>query len=129
MATHSDAPAPLEADPRKDSLIEFPSLFPIKVMGAKVDGFVATMVAIAREFVLADVMRDTAMKPAQALKKLEEIKVKEARIRKTMNQDFVKLMDRQFEAACDAEDLRRHITSFEMGLRFRGVIDDDGKPA
>ena len=50
MATHSDAPAPLEADPRKDSLIEFPSLFPIKVMGAKVDGFVATMVAIAREF-------------------------------------------------------------------------------
>ena len=47
MATHSDAPAPLEADPRKDSLIEFPSLFPIKVMGAKVDGFVATMVAIA----------------------------------------------------------------------------------
>ena len=50
MATHSDAPAHLEADLRKDSLIEFPSLFPIKVMGAKVDGFVATMVAIAREF-------------------------------------------------------------------------------
>ena len=50
MATHSDAPAPLEADLRKDSLIEFPSLFPIKVMGAKVDGFVAAMVAIARGF-------------------------------------------------------------------------------
>mgnify|MGYP003608587072 CR=1 FL=1 len=50
MTTHSAAPAPLEADPRKDSLIEFPSLFPIKVMGAKVDGFVATMLAIAREF-------------------------------------------------------------------------------
>ena len=87
----------------------------------------ARFVALQREAI--DVMRDTAMKPAQALKKMEEIKVKEARIRKTMNQDFVKLMDRQFEAACDAEDLRRHITSFEMGLRFRGVIDDDGKPA
>ena len=37
-------------DPRKDSLIEYPSLFPIKVMGAKVDGFVAAMVAVAREF-------------------------------------------------------------------------------
>ncbi|MGB3452081.1 MAG: DUF493 family protein [Giesbergeria sp.] len=54
MAT---TPAPLnhsastsEADPRKDSLIEYPSLFPIKVMGAKVDGFVAAMVAVAREF-------------------------------------------------------------------------------
>lgn len=84
-------------------------------------------VALQREAI--EVMRDTAMKPAQALKKMEELKVKEARIRKTMNQDFVKLMDKQFEAACDAEDLRRHITSFEMGLRFRGVIDNDGKPA
>ena len=27
-------------DARKDSLIEYPSQFPIKVMGAKVDGFV-----------------------------------------------------------------------------------------
>ena len=37
-------------DPRKDSLIEYPSRFPIKVMGAKVDGFVHAMTTIAREF-------------------------------------------------------------------------------
>ena len=41
---------PTESDPRKDSLIEYPSLFPIKVMGAKVDGFVAALVAVARDF-------------------------------------------------------------------------------
>lgn len=33
----------------QESLIEFPSLFPIKVMGPKVDGFVETMTAIATE--------------------------------------------------------------------------------
>lgn len=32
------------------SLIEYPSEFPIKVMGPKVDGFVAAMVAVARRF-------------------------------------------------------------------------------
>jgi putative lipoic acid-binding regulatory protein len=32
------------------SLIDFPSAFPIKVMGARVDGFEAAMVAIARQF-------------------------------------------------------------------------------
>ena len=37
-------------DPRKDSLIEYPSLFPIKVMGEKVDGFVHAMTAIAAQF-------------------------------------------------------------------------------
>jgi uncharacterized protein len=30
------------------SLIEYPSEFPIKVMGAQVDGFVETIVAVAR---------------------------------------------------------------------------------
>ncbi|MBV8618933.1 MAG: DUF493 family protein [Curvibacter sp.] len=35
--------------PQQESLIEFPSLFPIKVMGPKVDGFVETMTAIATE--------------------------------------------------------------------------------
>lgn len=39
-----------EQDPRKDSLIEYPSLFPIKVMGAKVDGFVHAVTHIARQF-------------------------------------------------------------------------------
>jgi len=37
-------------DPRKDSLIEYPSQFPIKVMGANVDGFVHAVTQIARQF-------------------------------------------------------------------------------
>lgn len=41
---------PEKEDPRKDSLIEYPSQFPIKVMGAKVDGFVHAVTAIARQF-------------------------------------------------------------------------------
>ena len=32
------------------SLIEYPSLFPIKVMGAQVEGFEAAMVAVAKLF-------------------------------------------------------------------------------
>ncbi len=38
------------ADPRKDSLIEYPSRFPIKVMGAKEPGFADTIAQIARRF-------------------------------------------------------------------------------
>lgn len=37
-------------DPRKDSLIEYPSRFPIKVMGAKLDGFVNAVTELARQF-------------------------------------------------------------------------------
>lgn len=44
---HPPAPA---ADPRKESLIQYPSPFPIKVMGPKVDGFVHAITTIAREF-------------------------------------------------------------------------------
>ena len=33
-----------------NSLITYPSAFPIKVMGAQVDGFEAAMVAVARHF-------------------------------------------------------------------------------
>jgi hypothetical protein len=40
--------APLDA--RKESLIEYPSQFPIKVMGAKADGFVHAITAIAERF-------------------------------------------------------------------------------
>ena len=36
--------------PPEQSLIEYPSPFPIKVMGTNVDGFVEAVVAIAREF-------------------------------------------------------------------------------
>lgn len=42
--------APSTDDPRKDSLIEYPSRFPIKVMGAKVDGFVHAVTYIAEQF-------------------------------------------------------------------------------
>jgi len=43
-------PPPSAGDPRKDSLIQYPSRFPIKVMGAKVDGFVHAVTSIARQF-------------------------------------------------------------------------------
>jgi uncharacterized protein len=38
------------AVPPSESLIEYPSRFPIKVMGAKVDGFVHAVTTIARQF-------------------------------------------------------------------------------
>lgn len=38
------------APPPGQSLIEYPSAFPIKVMGAQADGFVAAVVGIARQF-------------------------------------------------------------------------------
>ena len=41
---------PTQADPRKESLIEYPCSFPIKVMGARVDGFSEAMVQIAQQF-------------------------------------------------------------------------------
>jgi putative lipoic acid-binding regulatory protein len=37
-------------NPRADTLIEYPSLFPIKVMGLKVDGFVHAVTFIAEQF-------------------------------------------------------------------------------
>ncbi len=36
--------------PTNDSLIEYPSRFPIKVMGEKVDGFVHAVTSIAQQF-------------------------------------------------------------------------------
>jgi uncharacterized protein len=44
MATPSSS---ANAGPPADSLITYPSAFPIKVMGAQVDGFEAAMVALA----------------------------------------------------------------------------------
>ena len=41
---------PAGSDPRKDSLIEYPSRFPIKVMGAMVDGFAEALVDVALQF-------------------------------------------------------------------------------
>ncbi|MDA8446215.1 YbeD family protein [Paracidovorax valerianellae] len=46
LASASETPA----DPRRDSLIEYPSSFPIKVMGQKVDGFVHAITELARQF-------------------------------------------------------------------------------
>jgi putative lipoic acid-binding regulatory protein len=42
-------PTPMD-DSRKDSLIEYPCLFPIKVMGAKADGFVQALTHVAEQF-------------------------------------------------------------------------------
>jgi len=44
------SPAGATPDARKDSLIEYPSAFPIKVMGANVDGFVHAVTHVARQF-------------------------------------------------------------------------------
>jgi uncharacterized protein len=46
----SPSPKPLSLDPGKASLIEYPSRFPIKVMGANADGFVHAITTIARQF-------------------------------------------------------------------------------
>jgi len=42
--------SPADAAPRQDSLIEYPSLFPIKVMGIKADGLVKAITHIAHQF-------------------------------------------------------------------------------
>jgi putative lipoic acid-binding regulatory protein len=43
-------PTPPPEIPRQESLIEYPSQFPIKVMGEKVEGLVHAVSMIAREF-------------------------------------------------------------------------------
>jgi putative lipoic acid-binding regulatory protein len=51
--TSGPNPSPFQqalADPQRESLIDYPSRFPIKVMGAKVDGFVHAVTAIATQF-------------------------------------------------------------------------------
>ncbi len=40
----------LQMPPNSESLIEYPSLFPIKVMGVQADGLVAAIANIARQF-------------------------------------------------------------------------------
>ena len=49
MTTPPPATEP-SVDPRKDSLIEYPSRFPIKVMGVKADGFVHAITELAHRF-------------------------------------------------------------------------------
>ena len=43
-------PAAPEGKPESESLIKYPCLFPIKVMGTKVDGLVHAITVIAKEF-------------------------------------------------------------------------------
>ena len=50
-------PNPPSPIPPEDSLITYPSAFPIKVMGLQVDGFEAAVLAVARHF-------DPALDPA-----------------------------------------------------------------
>lgn len=50
MAPSDTPPSNPMDDSRKDSLIEYPCLFPIKVMGAKVDGFVQALTHVAEQF-------------------------------------------------------------------------------
>ena len=45
-----DLPPPQPGASRTDSLIEYPCKFPIKVMGARVDGFAEAMIQIAKQF-------------------------------------------------------------------------------
>ena len=46
-----DTPPPAAgAAPRQESLIQYPSLFPIKVMGTKTEGLVAAITHIAHRF-------------------------------------------------------------------------------
>ncbi len=48
MSATQTPPSP--SDPRKESLIEYPCDFPIKVMGARVDGFAEAMADVAKQF-------------------------------------------------------------------------------
>ncbi|MBO9652606.1 MAG: DUF493 family protein [Variovorax sp.] len=60
--TTSDTPV----DARKDSLIEYPSKFPIKVMGANVDGFVHAVTQVAERFDPAFDATTVELRPSKA---------------------------------------------------------------
>ena len=46
----SPTPSPAFPDSGQESLIKYPSRFPVKVMGAKVEGFVEAITSIAMQF-------------------------------------------------------------------------------
>ena len=52
--------------PPEESLIEYPSAFPIKVMGAQVDGFVEAVVSVARQFDPAFDEATVELRPSKA---------------------------------------------------------------
>ena len=53
-------------DTRKESLIDYPSLFPIKVMGVKTDGFVQAITHIAERFDPAFDASTIELRPSKA---------------------------------------------------------------
>jgi uncharacterized protein len=57
---------PAGIDPRKDTLIEYPSVFPIKVMGAMVDGFAEAMCQVALQFDPGFDARTIELRPSKA---------------------------------------------------------------
>jgi putative lipoic acid-binding regulatory protein len=62
----TDPTATPATDPRKDSLIEYPCAFPIKVMGAKADGFVHAITQIAERFDPAFDASTVELRPSKA---------------------------------------------------------------
>ena len=50
MSASIHPPKTLTTGPDQESLIEYPSRFPIKVMGAKAEGFVHAVTEIAKRF-------------------------------------------------------------------------------
>jgi putative lipoic acid-binding regulatory protein len=56
--------------PAEQSLIEYPSRFPIKVMGTNVDGFVHAVTAIARRFDPAFDAASIELRPSSGAKYL-----------------------------------------------------------
>lgn len=57
---------PPHVDTPKESLIDYPCSFPIKVMGARVDGFTDAMVQIAKQFDPAFDPATLEMRPSKA---------------------------------------------------------------
>ncbi|MFT3664150.1 YbeD family protein [Piscinibacter sp.] len=52
--------------PPEQSLIEYPSRFPIKVMGANADGFAEAVVSVARQFDPGFVAGSVELRPSRA---------------------------------------------------------------
>ena len=62
----ADKPLDPVADTRKESLIDYPSLFPIKVMGVKTDGFVHAITQTAERFDPAFDASTIELRPSKA---------------------------------------------------------------
>jgi len=63
---NASAQVPISNDSRKESLIEYPCDFPIKVLGARVDGFAEAMCLVAKKFDPAFNPATMEMRPSKA---------------------------------------------------------------